>query len=46
MSWPGPRRAGTVFCLRETDGGEMAALYHDSFEHVWISAAPISAEGR
>jgi hypothetical protein len=30
-----------VFCLRDTGGGEMTALYRDSFEHVWASAMPL-----
>lgn len=28
-----------VFCLRDTPGGEMAALYLGSFERVWARAA-------
>jgi len=28
-----------VFCLCDTDGGEMVTLYLDSFERVWASAA-------
>jgi transcriptional regulator with XRE-family HTH domain len=31
-----------VFCLRGTRDGEMAALYFESFERVWASAAPLS----
>jgi transcriptional regulator with XRE-family HTH domain len=31
-----------VFCLRHTDGGDMAALYLGSFEHVWDSAIPLA----
>ena len=30
-----------VFCLRDTGGGEMAALYRDSFERVWSGAIPL-----
>jgi hypothetical protein len=31
-----------VFCLSDADGGEMAALYLDSFERVWASAASLA----
>ena len=31
-----------VFCLCDTGGGEMAALYLESFEHVWASSAPLA----
>jgi len=31
----------SVFCLSDTAGGDMAALYFDSFEHVWVSSAPL-----
>jgi hypothetical protein len=31
-----------VFCLCDTGGGEMTALYVDSFERVWDSSAPLS----
>jgi transcriptional regulator with XRE-family HTH domain len=31
-----------VFCLRDTGGGEMAALYRDSFESVWTGAIPLT----
>jgi hypothetical protein len=34
-----PAAHAPVFCLRDTDGGEMAALYLDSFERVWATAA-------
>jgi hypothetical protein len=30
-----------VFCLSDTGGGGMAALYLDSFEQVWASSAPL-----
>jgi hypothetical protein len=33
-----PAAHAPVFCLRDTGGGEMMALYHDSFERVWASA--------
>jgi transcriptional regulator with XRE-family HTH domain len=35
-----PEAHAPVFCLRGTEGGEMAALYFDSFEHVWATAVP------
>jgi hypothetical protein len=31
-----------VFCLTDTGSGEMTALYLDSFERVWASAAPLA----
>jgi hypothetical protein len=31
-----------VFCLRDTGGGEMTALYRDSFERVWAGAIPLA----
>jgi hypothetical protein len=31
-----------VFCLFHAGGGEMAALYLDSFERVWASSAPFT----
>ena len=36
-----PAAQAPVFCLCDAGGGEMAALYLDSFEHVWASAAPL-----
>jgi len=36
-----PAAQATVFCLSDTGGGDMAALYLDSFEHVWVSSAPL-----
>ena len=33
-----PEAQAPVFRLRGTEGGEMAALYFDSFEHVWATA--------
>jgi hypothetical protein len=36
-----PAAQAPVFCIRDTDGGEMAALYVDSFEHVWAGSAPL-----
>jgi hypothetical protein len=36
-----PAAQAPVFCLRETDVGEMASLYVDSFERVWDSSAPL-----
>ena len=37
-----PAAQAPVFCLRDADGGEMAALYLDSFERVWASSAPVA----
>jgi transcriptional regulator with XRE-family HTH domain len=37
-----PAAQAPVFCLCDAGGGEMAALYLDSFERVWASAAPLS----
>ena len=37
-----PAAQAPVFCLSDTDGGEMAALYLDSFERVWTSSAPLA----
>ena len=34
-----PAAQAPVFCLCDTEGGEMAALYLDSFERVWASSA-------
>ena len=36
-----PAAQAPVFCLCDTDGGEMTALYVDSFERVWDSSAPL-----
>jgi hypothetical protein len=36
-----PAAQAPVFCLRDIDGGDMAALYVDSFERVWASSAPL-----
>ena len=36
-----PAARASVFCLSDTAGGDMAALYFDSFEHVWVSSAPL-----
>jgi hypothetical protein len=33
-----PAADAPLFCLRDTGGGAMTALYRDSFEHVWASA--------
>jgi transcriptional regulator with XRE-family HTH domain len=33
-----PAAQAPVFCLCDADGGEMAALYIDSFEQVWTSS--------
>ena len=37
-----PAAHSPVFCLRDTGGGETAALYLDSFERVWASAVPLA----
>ena len=37
-----PAAQAPVFCLRDTEGGEMAALYLHSFERVWASALSLS----
>ena len=34
-----PAAQAPAFCLCDPGGGEMAALYRDSFERVWASAA-------
>jgi hypothetical protein len=34
-----PAAQGPAFCLCDPGGGEMAALYRDSFERVWASSA-------
>jgi hypothetical protein len=41
-----PAAQTPVFCLRDTEGGEMAALYLNSFERVWASAAPLAEDLR
>jgi transcriptional regulator with XRE-family HTH domain len=37
-----PAAQAPVFCLSSTDGGEMAALYLESFERVWAGAAALA----
>jgi len=37
-----PAAQAPVFSLRNNSSGEMAALYLDSFERVWVSAAPLA----
>ena len=37
-----PAAQAPVFCLRDAEGGEMAALYLDSFERVWAGSAPLT----
>ena len=37
-----PAAQAPVFCLSNVSSGEMAALYLDSFERVWASAAPLA----
>ena len=39
-----PAAQAPVLCLCNTDGGEMAALYLDSFERVWASSTPLELE--
>ena len=36
-----PAAQAPVFCLRDTDGGEMTGLYVDSFERIWASSASL-----
>jgi transcriptional regulator with XRE-family HTH domain len=36
-----PAANAPVFCLRDAGGGEMIALYRDSFERVWAEAIPV-----
>jgi hypothetical protein len=37
-----PAAHSPVFCLRDSGGGEMTALYRDSFERVWAGAVPLA----
>jgi transcriptional regulator with XRE-family HTH domain len=37
-----PAAQAPVFCLSDSGGGEMAALYLDSFERVWNRSAPLA----
>lgn len=37
-----PAAQAPVFCLNNISNGEMAALYLDSFKHVWASATPLA----
>jgi transcriptional regulator with XRE-family HTH domain len=37
-----PAAHAPVFCLRDAGGGEMIALYRDSFELVWAEATPLT----
>jgi hypothetical protein len=37
-----PAAQAPVFCLCDADGGEMAALYIESFERVWASSASLA----
>lgn len=37
-----PAAQAPVCCLRDAGGGEMTALYRDSFERVWACAAPLA----
>jgi hypothetical protein len=36
-----PAAQAPVFCLSSTGSGEMAALYLESFERVWVSSASL-----
>ena len=36
-----PAEQAPVFCLSSTGGGEMTALYLESFERVWVSSASL-----
>jgi transcriptional regulator with XRE-family HTH domain len=40
-----PAEHAPVFCLRDVGGGEMIALYRDSFERVWAEAIPLTYNG-
>ena len=40
-----PAAHAPVFCLRGAGGGEMIALYRDSFERVWADAIPLTWNG-
>ena len=37
-----PAAHAPVFCLCGTDGGEMTALYLDSFERIWASSISLA----
>jgi hypothetical protein len=37
-----PAAQAPVFCLCSTGGGEIAALYLDSFKRVWASSASLT----
>ena len=37
-----PATQAPVFCLSNSEGGDMAALYLDSFERVWDGSAPLT----
>ena len=37
-----PAQDAPVFCLCDTSGGELTALYRDSFERVWVEAIPLT----
>jgi transcriptional regulator with XRE-family HTH domain len=41
-SYAVPAAQAPVFCLRDTDGSEMSALYLSSFERVWASAVSLA----
>ena len=37
-----PAAQAPVFCLCNSDGGEMASLYRESFERVWAGSSPLA----
>jgi len=37
-----PAAQAPIFCLRDTDGAEMTALYLESLERVWASSLPLA----
>ncbi len=41
-SYGTPAAQAPIFCLRNSDGGEMASLYLDSFERVWADALSLA----
>ena len=40
-----PAAQAPAFCLSSTGGGEMTALYGDSFDRVWDRSAPLALSG-
>jgi len=41
-----PAAQAPVFCLRDTEGGDMTGLYLDSFERVWAGSTSFAARHR